>query len=341
MKKRKVITKDKASNINELVSEWTEKSSNSLELHGTLDLLFVMRDYLYSQYQPFPEQPDYIDRLFAWVNQVASTSDKKTLFELAAWLLFVGSEEMHSLYRSSYADVVTRWVIDDAKIDITASDANEEIKRSLSKTFFGSIAGMDMGTYCRLNGIQGQSFRPDFREHCNLGSPNSMRNYLIGTVGIHDRRFDRIVAVEDFVGSGQQMEEAAKYLSQLTEFPVLLSPILVATEGFTVGLDLERRNSHVSFRPLFPLPRVNAVPYSSPRGLSEPPLNKRVRKLLKKVWPQTEGKSPTQPLYGPFGCGGVGSLVLTYLNCPDNVPPAIHHKSDTWEPLFRRASREI
>ena len=334
MKKRKVITKDKPSNINELVSEWTEKSGNPLELHGTLDLLIVMRDHLYSQYQPFPEQPDYIDRLYAWVNQVASTSDKKTLFKLAAWLLFVGSKEMHSLYRSSYADVVTRWVIDDAKIDITASDANDEIRLALRKTFFGSIAGMDIGSYCRRNGIQGQTFRPDFREQSEIGDLKALRNYLTGT-------FDRIVAVEDFVGSGEQMEKATECLSQLAEFPVLLSPILVATEGFTVGLDLQTINSHVSFRPLFPLPRVNAVPGSSPPGYSEPPLNKRVRKLLTKVWPQTEGTSPTQPLYGPFGCGGVGSLVLTYLNCPDNVPPAIHHKSDTWEPLFRRASREI
>ena len=334
MSKRKAIAKVLPTSINELVSGWTEKSGNPLELHGTLDLLIVMRDHLYSQYQPFPEQPDYVDRLFTWVNQVPSASDKKTLFELAAWLLFVGSEEMYSLYRSSYNDVVTRWVIDHAKIDIAATDAKDQLERSLSKTFFGSIAGMDMGTYCRKNGIEGQSFRPDFREHRYLGSADSMRNYLTG-------QFDRIVAIEDFVGSGQQMKEATEYLSQLTEFPILLSPILVATEGVKVGLDLEKNNSHISFRPLFPLPRMNAVPDSSPHGYSEPALNKRVRRLLRKVWPQTQGKSLTQPLYGPFGCGDVGSLVLTYLNCPDNVPPAIHHKSDTWEPLFRRSSREI
>ncbi len=45
------------------------------------------------------------------------------MFELASWLLFVGEEEMKSLYHSSFTGVITRWVIDQAGIDITTSDA--------------------------------------------------------------------------------------------------------------------------------------------------------------------------------------------------------------------------
>ncbi len=185
----------KAMNIKDLVCEWTRKSGDNLGLHDKLELLMLLRDYLFSQYQPFPEKPDYADRLFAWINQVSSLRDKKVLFELACWLQFIGSEEMISLYRASYNGVVSRWVIDQSRIDIAKPDASDTIARALESTFFGSIAGMDMGTYCRTNGIQ-QSFRPDFREVGQIGDVSELQKHL------NDNGYKRVVAVEDYVGSG-------------------------------------------------------------------------------------------------------------------------------------------
>jgi hypothetical protein len=37
-----------------------------------------------------------------------------------------------------------------------------------------------------------------------------------------------------------------------------------------------------------------------------------------------------------FGFERCGSLVVTFHNTPNNTLPLIHHKSDRWEPLFRR-----
>ena len=328
----------KPTNMDELVAEWTSKSGGNLfSFRDKLDLLTLLRDSLFSQYQPFPEKPDYMDRLFSWVSQSSSTKDRKTLFELATWLLFIGQEEMQTLYRSSFTEVVTRWVIDTSNIDITSPIVNDEISQAISTTFFGSIAGMEIGQYCRQNGIQGQSFRPDFREHRFLGDPISLQNYL-SKPGHKHLPYERIVAVEDYVGSGQQMSEATELLSKLTNYPVLLAPILIAPEGVQVGNALAAQYPHISFIPLFPLPSSNAVPLSP--GNSESEFISRLRKFLKDNYPSKQEDNPTQPLYGPCGCGDVGSLVLTYLNCPDNVPPAVHHQSDSWEPLFKRASRE-
>jgi hypothetical protein len=324
----------KLTTIRELVNSWTRQSGNNLDLHGQLDLLDLMNDELYSQYQPFAVKPDYMDSLFAWINGAASVRDKKLMFELAAWLLFVGEAEMKTLYQASFTGIITRWVIDQERVDIAANDAGIRIKDAMTKTFFGSIAGMDMGTFCRTNGIQRQSFRPDFREHSYIGSPDSLRQYL--------QQLDckRIIAVEDIVGTGQQMKEACTYLGRLSEFPTLLCPMLIAPDGVITGRRLATLYDNLTFEPLMTLPAEATVPEAAPRGSHEPPFIQKLRTLLERLWEQVRGGNPTQQLYGPFGLGGSGSLLLTYLNCPDNVPPIIHHKSDSWEPLFRRASRE-
>ncbi|QDU12926.1 hypothetical protein CA11_07070 [Gimesia maris] len=320
--------------VKELVDQWTRKSGENLDLYTKLELLTMLGDLLYSEYQPFPEKPKYLDRLFAWLNRANSVHDKKVLFELASWILFIGSKEMISLYRSSYSEIVVRWLIDKADIDITSVDANIEIEQCLKQTFFGSVAGMDLGTYCRVNNISGQSFRPDFREDANLGDPNRFKNYL------DNLGYKYIVAVEDYVGSGDQMNEACNYLENLGTFPILLCPIVVAPEGNKVGKQLSACNSHIDYIPRFPISTDMVVASSPVPGSREPKFFKKLRKTITKLWGPVKGKKSTQPLYGPFGFRGTGSLLLTYLNCPDNVPPIVHHKSDAWDPLFQRASRE-
>ncbi len=326
----------KPTNIEELVSSWTQKSGDTQGLRDELELLKVFRDYLYEQYVPFPDEPGYIDRLFAWVDQVSSVSHKKTLFKLASWLLFVGAEEMKSLYKSSFSGIVTRWIIDQAQIDLNSSDFSGDLETAIDATFFGSIAGMDIGTYCRINDIQ-QSYRPDFREIAAIGDTRKLITHL------QSNGYERVVAVEDYVGGGSQMREAWHCLQHLERIqpepiPLLITPIISAPKGVRTGNSLSSKST--TFKVEYPLPSSSCIPEVVASGSKEPAFAEKARKLFVNYESQIVGMNQTQPLYGPFGCDGVGSLVLTYLNCPDNVPSAIHHKSDSWEPLFRRASRE-
>lgn len=326
----------KPTNIEELVSRWTQKSGDTQGLRNELELLKVLRDYLYEQYVPFPDGPVYIDRLFTWVDQVSHVSHKQTLFKLATWLLFVGAEEMKSLYRSSYSGIVTRWIIDQAQIDISSSDFPGKLEAAIAKTFFGSLAGMDIGTYCRINDVQ-QSYRPDFREVAAIGDTDKLISHL------QSKGYERVVAVEDYVGGGTQMKEAWRCLRHLggaqpAPIPLLIMPIISAPKGVLTGNSLSSKST--AFKVEYPLPNISCIPAVIGSGTKEHVLARKARKLFTRYWSQTAGSQRTQPLYGPFGYDGVGSLVLTYLNCPDNVPPAIHHKSDSWEPLFRRTSRE-
>lgn len=328
------MAKSKAKTVHQFVDEWTRNAKVDLDWLGKLQLLDLLAEELYSQYQPHPESPDFVERLSNWLNNVGRKPQKQLLFELAFWLLFVGTEEMSTLYRASFRDQITRWVIDQARIDITAPSVERQLEDAFKKTFFGSIAGMDIGSFCRINGIQ-QSIRPDFREHAIIGDPKALRKHLA------KYNYERIVAVEDYVGSGEQMKKACTYLAQLKSFPVLLCPLIIAPNGIVVGQSLASGN--ISFSPCFRIPKSSVVSEIKDPQVHEPPVFAKFRKLLDKTYSQVQGQHPTQPLYGPFGFPstfGTGSLLLTYLNCPDNVPPAIHHSSESWSPLFRRSSRE-
>ncbi len=295
----------------------------------------MLESDLYSQYQPFPEKPRYIERLFDWIMGAQRPQDQQTLFEFAMSLLFVGKEDMESLCRAAFEGPILRWIIDVAEIDIASPDAGERLQQARKETFFGSIAGMNIGDFCRYNGIH-QDIRPDFREHALIGDPKSLRKYL-ETAG-----FVRVVAVEDYVGTGSQMKKAHKYLKQLSDsdLPVLLCPLIVAPEGTEVGEELAKGN--MTFQPVFRIP--DAAVIGENESVNEPALISKLRDLLPRLFDVVNGTVPEEQMedyIGPFGFLNKGTSLLTYLNCPNNVPPIVHHHSNTWTtPLFRRSDRE-
>ncbi len=292
----------------------------------------MLGDDLYSQYQPYPEKPRYMERLFNWVTGATADRDRQTLFEFAMCLLFVGKEEMESLCRTAYESQITRWIIEEAGIDIASQDACEQLQTARQQTFFGSIAGMNIGDFCRYNGIH-QDIRPDFRERSTMEDPASMEAYL------KQKQFVRIVAVEDYVGTGNQMKKAYEYLKQLAEFPVLLCPLIVAPEGVEAGIKMALGN--VTFQPVFCI--SNAASIGENPIENEPEIVSRLRELLPRLFEKVNGTHPEHHLnehIRPFGFLNKGTSLLTYLNCPNNVPPIVHHQSDTWTPLFRRSERE-
>jgi hypothetical protein len=237
------------------------------------------------------------------------------------------------MYRAAFSGPITRWIIDEeAGLDITASDFTNRFQEALNETFFGSIAGMDIGSFFRVNELRGQSLRPDFRVLAKLGDPVKTSNYLTSF------NIKRIVAVEDYVGTGSQMNQAAQFLTQLSAFSILLCPMIVARGGVAFGESLAK--GHINFAPSFMVPASATLPESAPIDFNEAEELSNLRTIAIRFWQQVQGTDPDPQLYEPLGFKNTGSLVMTYFNCPDNVPPLIHHLSDTWEPLFRRMYRE-
>ena len=317
--------------LHELVGEWTSSSGPTQRFSRTRDLLQYLQGELYNQFQPGTDKPPFVERLEAWIQNVSNSSDQQCLFSFVPWILFVGMKEMHSMYQAAMTGPIARWIIDDAGLKLDDENLGNEFSREVKRTYFGSIANMDIGSFMKINGIQGQSLRVAYRDQNMVGNIDAFRHQT--------QDFDRYVAVEDMVGTGAQMEEAANYLTKLAPKHVLFCPLIVAPSGVrTWNVGIKNEMPHASFSPLFVIPENACLPKVRP--VNHPEEMAQIHRIATDTWNAVRGTIPSLSLFGPFGCGEFGSLVVSYSNCPDNVPPFIHHDSDTWNALFPRNSRE-
>ena len=332
-RKRKAVE-----SVDEMVARWTQVEGATQHLSATRELVRFLTDELYDEYQPFSEKPLFWERLARWLRNVKTDADQQRLFEFVPWLLFVGREEMATMYRAAFTGSITRWIIDEAGLDITDPGLSGHFVQELRRTWFGSLAGMDIGSFMRINGIDEQSLRPDFRVLTFLGDPAKVQDYLAGNEHSPEG-YRRIIVVEDFVGTGRQMTKAIPVLQGLKDVPILLCPIIVAQEGFNVGTEIAKANKHIVLREHFRIPPTATIGEISSAD-AEPEIFAAIRELITRSWPQLKNSKPYDK---PFGFENSGSLLLTYLNCPNNVPPLIHRETpgdDGWEPLFPRVVRE-
>ncbi len=331
MKKRRRRIKS----VDELVSEWTQVSNSSQELLRIRDLIARLDHELFREYEPIAAKAPFMERLAHWLQNVSSRDCQQTMLELVPWLLFFGNDELRTLYRAALTGPITRWIIDQVGIDLADRTLTEQVNREFTKTFFCSIAGMKIDEFVRVNSISSQGDRPNLRETARIGDPCRFAKDLV------DRGYVRVIAVEDMVGTGTQMREAVPTIAALAPLPVLLCPLIVAPQGVKCwSQDLKPlvNMAHVSFSPLFVIPDAATIPLRAVPG--EFAEIARFRRLLKKTWKQVQGLKPGKQLFGAFGFGDFGSVVLSAINCPDNVPPMLHYGGDQWDPLFPRVPRE-
>ena len=140
--------------------------------------------------------------------------------------------------RSRLEGPISRWIVNHSGLTLTDPHFETGFQDAIRRTFFGSIAGMDIGSFMCVNRF-GQSHRPDFRGLNEFADPDLLSTHL------EDNEFERIVAVEDYVGNGSQMAQAADILSQLVDFDVLLCPLVIASEGVATGEEISARCSHL------------------------------------------------------------------------------------------------
>lgn len=329
--------------IDVLVSTWDAALGSDPELRRIEQLLDFLSQELYGDYEPYAEWPVFMERLGAWVQNVDNEAHQQTLFRMVPWLLFFGKEDMKTMYRAAFAGPITQWIIEKAAIPLGTADLDTRFDAAVAETWFGSMAGMDIGSFMRLNGISEQNLRPEFRVLSHLGDPQRIRDHLRTPDAIRPNGYRRIVVVEDVVGSGRQMKDAVRILDELTEFEVLLCPIIVAKAGCETGEMITQKNAkHMTFSPHYRIPEA-ATLEPVPTSAEEPTHFNAARELVNQTWDRL--KLPKQ-YDKPFGIGNLGLLVLTYLNCPNNVPPLFHRMTEPtesslgWFPLFPRVVRE-
>lgn len=304
---------------------------------GLLSQINYLAEKLYSKYEPSqnPSNPDFLDRLMLWLDNVDEV-DQQTLLRLVPHIFFVGREEFDNLYRVAFNWPVASWLLDQLTLKLDDPGLEDALKVAVNNTWFCPITdSMRINSFYHLNFItSGINYRPDFS---SLSQFECSKDKI--TAFIQEQRIERIVLLEDFVGSGSQLSKAVKFAATLS-LPTLIVPLIICPKGVKKAKKIEATYKHVSFAPVVKLPASTFVTIIPSDG--EPSLFPLLRNLVERVHPKVCGKTAWPHLekpYGPFGYRATGSLVVTYSNCPNNTLPIIHHKHTTWSPLFLRATR--
>jgi hypothetical protein len=300
-----------------------------------------LSDKLFSEYQPTSAPPhlDFMMRLRDWLDR-ANEDDQKTMIRMVPQLFFAGSKEFNALYRSALDGPITRWLIEQLNFNLLDTHINEKIEEAITKTWFCGITdSMQIAMFHHVNNIEGADHRPDWRTLTQFSNSAEVEAFMV------NEGYERVVLLEDFVGSGSQMSSAVAFAASLSNSPsILVLPLIVGPVGYRVGNAFSSSYSNVRFESILEL-SSDAFVFEVP-PTSENSLNPTIREMIIRLHPTVRAEAnpdEKQKPYGPFGFNPVlpkrGALLVMYTNTPDNTLPIIHHSSASWSPLFQRSSR--
>lgn len=319
--------------------QWLQEWALSSDVDDSEDVIMDqgMIEYLghklFDDYEP-AQFTRFVDRLDAWIHNVDKQRDQRTLFLLLRHLFFIGRREFESLCRSAYHGPVCRWVIETLNIDISNASAMKEFEKGVAATWFCPITdSMRINAFFKANTLSGQNHRPDWRSLQRFGNPTKIQQYA------NDNNLDRLVLLEDFVGSGTQMRKAIRFaVDTLRDVPTLVVPLVVCPKGNEIGEKLAMEYSHLSYQPVLSLRPELFI--TSDQQAGEPPSYEVVRNLIKQVSHRLSDPGPPPSNRHYHGFKDTGAVVAMYSNCPNNSLPILYDaNSSGWQPLFPRIGR--
>lgn len=315
---------------------WYADVHDGQHIQETTVLIQHLADELFSSYEPMQgPNPTFWQRLNGWLNEDLPEERQKTLLTLLPYIFYVGPNEFTSLYRVAFHNSIARWLIEALRLDLTDPDAEVKLRTAVQRTWFCPITdSMRINAFHHVNNIAGHDLRPDWRTLAALRDEAHVLNLMSG-------QYDRIVLLEDFVGSGSQIEPALRFVADFkNKIPTLIVPLVVCPDGATFCNSYATRYPHIHFSPVLKLDSSSFLTETVSPG--EHPINSDFRSVAIETYGRvTHGLSAEDlgKLYGPFGFAGTGCLVVLWTNCPDNTLPLIHQNSEQWTALFPRASR--
>lgn len=309
-----------------LIQPWLS-DRDSDDLIRLRDHLVWLQKELFDEYEPNRYQ-SFDDRLVEWLRNVEDGDDRKSLFRILEHLFFVGKQQFDALCRAAYDDAASRWIVDKCALEITDPNISTAITELTSYTWFCPITdSMRINSFLKLNGLRGHDHRPDWRSLKEFCDPLRVQDYMT------NNSIKRLVLLEDFVGSGDQLKSTIAWAAH--SFPttlILVIPLVCCPRGIETGAALTRAYGNVTYSPTLTL-RPELFLTEAAQS-DEPEIFGRVRELILRIRARLNGWAGE-----PFGFEGTGALVALYSNCPDNTLPIIHHKGAEWAPLFSRVRR--
>lgn len=329
--------------LRQLLASWCHSDHGGhrgfADLTATIDFLEVA---LYSDYEvtDVGQHGQFGLRLARWLSSATNEDDQKNLFLMLRYLIYIGREEMKSASLTAFSKNTANWILETTNISIFDRGARAEIQKAYSEIAFTELTdSFGLGNFLRWNNVHGGNVRYTWEQHLEDWTPSA---FMMNVLDKGNK--NRIVLLEDFVGSGSQVEKALHLCCSLQhynpEIKVLFCPLVICPEGKKMATKLQLQYSCLSYSPVLEIPQEHFIsPTFDPNERAE---YDNIRKTLISVHHRVKGTPGSwMQQTPPFGYRNTGAMIVKFDNCPDNSVPALHRQSDLgWSPLFFRNSRE-
>ncbi len=315
------------------------------QYHSIYTELAYHANHEWSVYLP-AEHPDfsksYMERLAMWIGNVADENDQKLMLKYARLISFLSHADFLALYRSAMDREITRWISMELASSLDGSSGQQydyQVRSQiLHHTWYCPVTdSLDINEFYKVNNLISPGDRPSFRPLYKLAKAGNtqlggnLRTYM----DTHQLPLQRLVLLEDIVGSGDQSIDTVKWAVTNIGKPILFIPLILCPSGATALRELEAdHKGMLTIRPIIEMTTADIIgPHRSPGSgwVIAEDLENFVFEQKSKI-----------PKLSPYGHRETGCSVVTYSNTPDNTLPIVHNRplKGTWSPLFPRIDRD-
>jgi hypothetical protein len=300
------------------------------------------RVYLPAEHPEY--QPSYMERLAKWIGNLTDEAEQKLLLEYALHISFFSHADFIALYRTALNREATRWIISQVGASLQPHGGqalHDLVYRQLHyHTWFCPVTdSMDINEFYKVNHLVGIGHRPGFYTLQMLAEDSGPPNPTLAENILHymaDSTLERIILLEDVVGSADQCIKAVRWAVDKLRKPILFIPLILCPNGAdALRIEEQRANGLLEVRPVVELRRGDLLgpERQSHKGWV---ITEDVENLA--IQTATKLHISTNQV---FGFRSTGCSLATFSNTPDNSIPMIHRKSGggSWEPLFPRIAR--
>jgi hypothetical protein len=296
-------------------------------------------EYRYWQFTPTQAglQP-FSQRLWEWLqNDGLTRDDIGALLRTVPEIQFVDRDDMMTLYRAAYDGPIMRWLMDvlEVRFALPLRDVFVGLYDAIESTWFCAITdSFDIAQFHHANHVAGKDQRPPWRVLKTFGDPLLIRAYM------QKEGVERLVLLEDFVGSGTQVSGPLSFAGKmLPDWDILFVPLIITTDGLKRVRDAVISMPRVRIEPVFVIPAH--VQVREQAAVNEPQFVSALRPIILKTFDRVKEPRPpdAEPLVEPFGFGKLGTLLVLHTNCPNNTVPLIWRRAPEWNALFPRVTR--
>jgi len=313
-----------------IVEKWLQAQATQEESSTLSNRYDLYAARLFNDYEPLITSVadihrDFFARLDKWLSNFKAEDDRWNAFRLIDDIFFVGRHELNELYRVAFDQISCDWLAGQAQLKYDDPKFFDKLEAAKNKTWFCPITdSLRINAFRHINHLSSPDYFPDWNSLAKFGDPKKIINYIT-------KHVDYLVLVEDFIGTGTQVENAIKFVEQHIKIPVLVLPLIICPTGDTKLKGFVNIAKRRQYRPVLRLMSDSIIPeLPAPGETQKTAKNRSVVERYRKITKDDK----------PYGFEpGFGSLVVMHTNCPNNTVRPIHAHTNKWSALFPRSKR--